>query len=123
MAALASGCKMLRSLNLSYCSNITDKGMEHISRLRELYNLEIRGLVNVTNAGLAAVAASCNNLAELDIKHCVTIDNLGFQALAYYSRNLRQVCLFRHLLLIIHCQFMMYFKIIPWLTLYYALTF
>ncbi|KAK9292319.1 hypothetical protein L1049_020285 [Liquidambar formosana] len=91
LAALSSGCKKLKMLNLSYCNEVSDTGMEYISQLEELSDLELRGLVNITGAGLTAVAAGCKRLAELDLKHCENIKESGFWALAYYSRNLRQI--------------------------------
>lgn len=93
LAALSSGCKKLEKLNLSYCSEVTDTGMEYISQLKDLSDLELRGLVKITSTGLTAVAAGCMRLAELDLKHCQKIKDSGFWALAYYSRNLRQVWL------------------------------
>ena len=93
LAALSSGCKKLEKLNLSYCSEVTDTGMEYTSQLKDLSDLELRGLVKITSTGLTAVAAGCMRLAELDLKHCQKIKDSGFWALAYYSRNLRQVWL------------------------------
>ncbi|XP_044500507.1 F-box/LRR-repeat protein 3 isoform X2 [Mangifera indica] len=91
LASLSTGCKKLKNLNLSYCDKITDRGMGYIGSLKELSNLEIRGLMNITSAGLTAVAAGCKKLADLDLKHCEKIDDLGFWALAFYSQNLRQI--------------------------------
>lgn len=91
LASLSTGCKKLKNLNLSYCDKITDRGMGYIGSLKELSNLEMRGLMNITSAGLTAVAAGCKKLADLDLKHCEKIDDLGFWALAFYSQNLRQV--------------------------------
>lgn len=91
LGALSNGCKKLMKLNLSYCKNVTDRGMEYISHLEELCNLEIRGLQNVTSVGLTAVAAGCKRLVDLDMKQCENVDDSGFWALASYARNLRQV--------------------------------
>jgi len=82
---------MLKKLNVSYCSSLTDKGMEYIGRLEELCDLEMRGLTNVTGTGLQSIAAGCKRLTELDLKHCGNIQDSGFWALAYYSKNMRQV--------------------------------
>lgn len=92
LAALSSGCKNLEKLNLSYCTEVTDAGMKYISRLKDLSDLELRGLVKITSTGLKSVAAGCLRLAELDLKHCQKIKDPGFWALALYSQNLRQVC-------------------------------
>ncbi|GAV84087.1 LOW QUALITY PROTEIN: LRR_6 domain-containing protein [Cephalotus follicularis] len=91
LAALSSGCKKLKNLNLSYCIRLTDRGMEYIGSLEELSDLELRGLLNITGVGLAAVAAGCKRLSDLDLKHCEKIDDTGFWALAYYQLNLRQI--------------------------------
>lgn len=91
MAALSSGCKMLNKLNVSYCDSLTDRGMEYIGRFEELIELEMRGLMSVTGAGLQAVAAGCRRLTELDLKHCGNIQDSGFWALAYHSKNMRQI--------------------------------
>ncbi|KAA8536797.1 hypothetical protein F0562_029275 [Nyssa sinensis] len=91
LGALSSGCKKLEKLNLSYCIEVTDRGMEFLSHLEVLSDLELRGVVNITGAGLTALAAGCKRLSELDLKHCENIDDSGFWSLAYYSRNLRQI--------------------------------
>lgn len=81
LAALAGGCQKIRKLNLSYCIEITDKGMERLSKLVELYDLELRGLHKITGGGLTALASGCKKLAELDLKHCESIDDSGFWSL------------------------------------------
>ncbi|KAK9735487.1 hypothetical protein RND81_04G208700 [Saponaria officinalis] len=91
MAALSRGCKNLKKLNVSYCSGLTDKGMEYIGALEELYDLEMRSLMNVTGIGLQAVASGCKRLAQLDLKCCSNIQDSGFWALANYSKNIWQL--------------------------------
>ncbi|ESQ32218.1 hypothetical protein EUTSA_v10003812mg [Eutrema salsugineum] len=91
LAALSRGCKSLNRLILSYCSELTDTGVEQIRQLEHLSHLELRGLKNVTGAGLAVIACGCKKLAYLDLKLCENIDDSGFWALAYFSRNLRQI--------------------------------
>ncbi|GAB4855612.1 hypothetical protein Ancab_024233 [Ancistrocladus abbreviatus] len=91
LAALSSGCKKLKKLIISYCDRLTDKGMEHIGRLQQLADLEMRGLKSVTSAGLTAIVAGCKRLSELDLKHCDNIEDSGFWAVAYYSKNMRQI--------------------------------
>ncbi|KAJ8772019.1 hypothetical protein K2173_027196 [Erythroxylum novogranatense] len=91
LAALASGCKKLKKLNLSYCDKVTDIGMVYISHMGVLSDLEMRGLTEISSAGLTELAARCKSLTTLDLKHCKKINDLGFLALAYYLQNLRQV--------------------------------
>lgn len=72
---------------------MTDRGIECLSSLDELSDLEARSLPNITATGLAKLAAGCRRLTELDLKNCGNIDDSGFWALAHYSRNLQQVCI------------------------------
>lgn len=91
LAALSSGCKKLKQLNLSYCNEVTDRGLQYLSQVEELSDLELRGLVNITDKGLTALAAGCKRLSALDLKHCENINDSGFWSLAYYSRSLLQI--------------------------------
>ena len=76
---------------MSYCIEVTDKGMKSLGYLEELSDLELRGLDKITGVGLTALVTRCKRLTYLDLKHCEKIDDSGFQVLAYYSQNLRQV--------------------------------
>lgn len=91
LAALVTGCKKIKKLNVCYCTQITDQGMKHLSRLEELKEIEIRGLTQVTSLGITAIAIGCRSLAKLDMKHCDSVDDVGFLALAQHSEFLRQV--------------------------------
>ncbi|KAG2278568.1 hypothetical protein Bca4012_041110 [Brassica carinata] len=91
LAAISRGCKSLNRLIISYCGELTDTGVEQIRQLEHLSHLELRGLKNITGAGLAAVACGCKRLDYLDLKKCENIDDSGFWALAYFARNLRQI--------------------------------
>ncbi|XP_024980317.1 F-box/LRR-repeat protein 3 isoform X2 [Cynara cardunculus var. scolymus] len=88
---LATGCKKMRKLNLSYCTKVTDKGMVYLGLLEELSDLELRSNGNVTDTGLIALASGCRKLSELDIKNCQNIGDAGFWSLAFYSWNLQQI--------------------------------
>lgn len=109
LAALSSGCKKLKQLNLSYCNEVTDRGLQYLSQVEELSDLELRGLVNITDKGLTALAAGCKRLSALDLKHCENINDSGFWSLAYYSRSLLQVSfyLFQLDFLFIHLECML----------------
>lgn len=91
MAAIATGCKRIKNLNLCYCTRITDLGLKHLSCLEDLHDLELRGVHCVTSLGITAIANGCQHLTELDLKHCHLVDDAGLFALGQYTKNLRQV--------------------------------
>ncbi|XP_010931686.1 F-box/LRR-repeat protein 3 [Elaeis guineensis] len=91
LAAIAAGCKSLKKLNVCYCVRITDQGLKHLSFLEELSDLEMRGLVHVTSAGITAIAVGCKSLVELDMKRCYSVDDAGLWALSRCSEKLRQI--------------------------------
>lgn len=88
---MATGCKSLKRLNACYCVRITDEGLKHLGSLDELLNLEMRGLVHVTSAGITAIAVGCKSLVKLDMKRCYSVDDAALWALARYSEKLRKV--------------------------------
>lgn len=91
LSFLADGCKKLKKLNLCYCVQITNEGIQCLSYLEGLSDLELRGLVKVTSVGITSIAIGCKSLVELDLKSCSSIDDAALFALAQYSQNLRQV--------------------------------
>lgn len=90
LSAISSGCKKIKKLNLCYCSGVTDRGIGCLGQLRELSDLEMRGLSKLSGPGLIALAAGCKRLSELDLKHCENVHDSGFWGLAH-SRNLQQI--------------------------------
>ncbi|KAJ6798604.1 uncharacterized protein M6B38_275040 [Iris pallida] len=91
LASISIGCKKLKKLNLCYCTQITDRGMKDVGSLELLSDLELRGLVHVTSAGIAVVSVGCKSLTEIDMKKCSSLDDFALFALAQYSHNLRQI--------------------------------
>ncbi|CUF37339.1 receptor-type protein kinase, putative [Bodo saltans] len=67
----------LKSLNLSECNRITNDGIQHLgSALRGLRSLQLGGLCNITDAGLAPLAA-LPALTELNASGCVKLSDKG----------------------------------------------
>ncbi|XP_057846353.2 F-box/LRR-repeat protein 3 isoform X5 [Cryptomeria japonica] len=91
LAAIACACPKLKICNLSYCIAITDESLKSLSQLEGLHNLEIRGCIHVTSAGLSAIAMGCRHLVELDIKRCCCVDDVGLVTLVHCCQNLRQI--------------------------------
>ncbi|KAI0518631.1 hypothetical protein KFK09_006067 [Dendrobium nobile] len=91
LSFLADGCKKLKKLNLCYCIQITNQGLEHLSYFEGISDLELRGLVNVTAAGITSITFGCKSLVELDLKGCSSVDDAALFALSRFSQNLRQL--------------------------------
>lgn len=89
--AIARGFPLLQTINLAYCTGITDDSLRSLSKCSNLYTLEIRGCPQVSSLGLAAIAVGCQKLTNLDIKKCYHVNDAGILFLACFSQNLRQV--------------------------------
>lgn len=93
VAAIASGSRRLKVVNMSYCSSITDESLHSLAQLRDLVQLELRACSQVTSVGISYIAASCKHLKELDVKRCTLVGDSGVLAVSRGCRNLRQVLL------------------------------
>jgi F-box/leucine-rich repeat protein 2/20 len=91
IAAIASGCRRLKFVNISYCTSVTDASLHSLALLRDLMQLELRACNQVTSVGISYIAASCKHLRELDVKRCSSVGDPGVIALSRGCRNLRQV--------------------------------
>ncbi|KAJ8753843.1 hypothetical protein K2173_000097 [Erythroxylum novogranatense] len=89
--AIACGCLDLESINISYCTDVTDSSLIPLSKCQRLHTFESRGCLLVTSLGLAAIAVGCKRLTKLDIKKCHNIDDTAMLPLAHFSQNLRQI--------------------------------
>ena len=88
---IAQGSPMLASINLSYCTEITDSSLTALSKCTKLNTLEIRGCPRVSSSGLSEIATGCRLLSKLDIKKCFEINDVGMLYLSQFSHCLRQV--------------------------------
>ncbi|XP_062203957.1 F-box/LRR-repeat protein 3-like isoform X2 [Phragmites australis] len=88
---IAQGCPMLESINLSYCTGITDRSLMSLSRCANLNTLEIRGCPTVSSSGISEIAVGCRLLSKLDIKKCFEINDVGMLYLSQFSHSLRQI--------------------------------
>lgn len=113
LQVITDGCRKLTNLNLSFCKRITDKGMEHVSHLANLYYLDLCGLSSITHMGIKSVAMGCKRLTVLSLKHCNNIDDSGFSFLAFCARTLQKVSdRLPHMCLLSHFSFH-YFDTLP----------
>ena len=71
----------LDSLSLDECDKITDAGLEHVAKLKNLSWLGLAVCPGITDAGLPALTTA-ENLTELDLRGCPNITDEGIQQLA-----------------------------------------
>jgi F-box/leucine-rich repeat protein 14 len=82
MKILLSNCKNLESMNLAYCSDLTDDSLVELARANPSLNrLVLWGCYNTTNTTLEALAASCKSMKSLNLKCCKKISDAGLMML------------------------------------------
>lgn len=76
-AAALAGCAQLREVNLTWCIQLTDAGLCALaSSCRRLESLSVHGVQGVTDASIEALAAGCAaTLHTLDVNGCTGIRN------------------------------------------------
>ncbi|CAM9154994.1 unnamed protein product, partial [Choristocarpus tenellus] len=63
--------QLLSSLNLSYCLNISDSGMEYLVKsLRKLHHVNLAGCIQLTDAGLLTLVSTCTVIKTLGLAQC-----------------------------------------------------
>ena len=83
LISIANGLPQLQSLNIAYCTKITDEGMAALSNgLPQLQSLNISGCSNITDEGIRALASGCPQLQSLNTSGCWNITDEGIRALA-----------------------------------------
>jgi hypothetical protein len=68
----------LRMLNAQGCTGFSDKGLVHLTALKELEQLDISDLINVTDIGMTSVGALVT-LKWLNLESCFQITNVGLR--------------------------------------------
>lgn len=80
---MASSCHALSHLDLGDCVNITDRCLKHLAfGCRGLEFLSVRGCYMVTDEGLAALAGDCRRLQQVILRRCFRVTDLGLKTLA-----------------------------------------
>jgi hypothetical protein len=84
---IATKCPKLRSLNLEFCSDITDTGLEVVAQNYQMLNLlNIGWCENITDTGVQAIVRKCLMLQSLSVEGCDNITNTGLEAIAQNCR-------------------------------------
>ena len=76
-----STMQTLTDLMLWYCPEITDAGLEHVSKMSRLKWLSLMGCARVTDAGMPSLLGM-TNLTALDLRGCPAITDRGLEYLA-----------------------------------------
>ena len=82
---VSSGLLQLKSVNLSFCGNVTDSGIKYLSKMPCLKDLNLRSCDNVTNTGLGYLLDGGSRLEALDVSFC---ENVGDQGLHFVSHGM-----------------------------------
>ncbi|XP_071728775.1 F-box/LRR-repeat protein 12-like [Rutidosis leptorrhynchoides] len=103
LGLMTKSCKSLVEVNLTYCNNITDCGIQYLSQnCRQLkVSLQLLPIVHcfllsvicligcsITDSMLEILAKSCKSLIEVKLYTCTHITNRGIQ---YIFQNCRQL--------------------------------
>ena len=79
----------LQSLNLAWCSNITDASLSEVARgCSTLHTLDLTDCSNITDASISEVARRCSNLQSLNLTQCENITDTSVIEVARQCSNL-----------------------------------
>ena len=90
---ISSGLVNLKSMNLSFCGNVTDSGIKFLSKMQSLRDLNLRSCDNVTDTGLGFLAEGGSRLEVLDVSFCDNVEDRGLQLLSQGLYSLRSLSL------------------------------
>ncbi|KAG8577140.1 hypothetical protein GDO81_010077 [Engystomops pustulosus] len=83
---IAQKCHNLNFLNLSFCENVSDSGIELLGNMASLISVDISG-TSITDQGLTALGSQ-SKIKELSISECLGITDIGIQRFCHQSRDL-----------------------------------
>ncbi|KAI7812025.1 putative F-box/LRR-repeat protein 13, partial [Triplophysa rosa] len=89
--ALSRCCLTLRSLNLAYCTNISDEGLQYLTTgkgCHRLIQLDLSGCSQITADGFSYVADACGSLQQIVLDDLPTLTDACVQALVSKCRAL-----------------------------------
>ncbi|KAF5737370.1 F-box protein [Tripterygium wilfordii] len=90
---ILSKCSFLQSLNLYALSSFTDEAYAKISLLSHLRFLDLCGAQNISDESLSCIA-KCKKLVSLNLTWCVQITDAGVMAIAQDCTSLEFLSLF-----------------------------
>lgn len=90
---VSSGLVHLKSINLSFCGNVTDSGIKFLSKMPSLKDLNLRSCDNITNTSLGYLSEGGSRLEALDVSFCENIGDQGLHFLSHGMYSLKNVSL------------------------------
>lgn len=90
LSVISRACDNLNTLDVRDCYKITDNGLVHLRRLRQLTELHLDGCKDITDDGVKMLAMM-GNLEELSLKFCKNISDESVAELATSCLKLRQL--------------------------------
>lgn len=81
---LSSYCPSLTNLTLSYCTFITDGGLQYLASCSKLSSLKLNFSPRITGCGILTLAVGCKNLRTLHLVRCINVCSAEW--LEYFGR-------------------------------------
>lgn len=79
---ISLGLKNLTKVNLSFCSSVTDSGLQYLAKMPSLRKINLASCDQVTDTGLAHLARGGSRITSLDVSFCDKIGDWGLSCLA-----------------------------------------
>ncbi|KAF7992151.1 hypothetical protein HCN44_001476 [Aphidius gifuensis] len=80
--SIVKGCKKLKSLEISYCPEISGDDLLEISNLKNLECLEFYHTKNLNDDVIIKIANNCKKITKLSMKKCKNVSMLAHNKLA-----------------------------------------
>lgn len=92
LIALSHGCRRLRFLNLENLSSITDKSMVEIcTNCKKIQLLNLNGCFGITNKTVSAIGRNLSQLVTLNLSRCAQITDKSMKTVALGCKGLQAV--------------------------------
>ena len=82
---ISMGLTNLKSINLSFCSSVTDSGLKFLAKMPTLRELNLRNCNNVSDIGVGFLAEGGSRITSLDVSFC---ERIGDQTLIHISQGI-----------------------------------
>ena len=87
LASSKSPHKDIKSLHISHCFRVTDKGLSELDGCREIESFDVSGIQNITDHGISVFVKTHPRIKSFNLSHCQSITGIGVQALIMGCRR------------------------------------